>query len=100
VTRCILLARKLTAGNFVTESVVLKQRNDMKRCHPRGIDRTFRAAVDEDIIEKGSNQSTANRAENRRPDPVLAAIIKDCIKGTLETVTERLQVGIAVPFLP
>ena len=99
MTGCILLTRKLTTGNFVTESVVLKQRMDgMKGCHSRGINRTFRAAVDEDIIEKGGNQSTTNRAEKRRPDPILAAKIEDCIKGTLETVTERL--GIAVPFLP
>lgn len=63
LARCILLARKLTAYSFVTGSVVLKPRNgDMKRSHSRGINRAFRAAVDEDIIEKGGNQSTRNRA--------------------------------------
>jgi hypothetical protein len=80
--------------------MVLKPKKyGVKRSHSRGINKTFRAAVDEDIIEKGGNQSATNRAQKRRPDPVLAAIIEDCIKETLlETVTQRL--GLAVPFRP
>ena len=71
----------------------------MKRSHSRGINKTLRTAVDEDIIEKGGSQSATNRAQKRRPDPVLAAIIEDCIKGNLlKTVTQWL--GIAVPFRP
>jgi hypothetical protein len=70
----------------------------MKRDHSRGIDKTVRTAVDEDIIDEGSRKSATNRSQERGPDPVLTTIIEDCIKNRLAAVTERL--GLAIPCRP
>jgi hypothetical protein len=70
----------------------------MKRGHSRGIDKTVRTAVDEDIIDEGGRKSATNGAQKRGPDPVLTTIIEDCTKNALETVTERL--GLAIPCRP
>ncbi len=66
----------------------------MKRGHSRGIDKTTRTAVDQDIIDKGGRKSATNRAQNRGPDPVLTTIIEDCIKNGLGTLTEQLGINL------
>ena len=77
----------MTTESGVTENMVFKSRkHDMKRGHSRGIDKTVRTAVDEDVIDEGSRKSTANRSQNRGPDPVLTAIIEDCTKNGLGTL--------------
>jgi len=53
----------------------------MKHSHSRGIDKTVRTAIDEDIIDEGSRKSSTNRAQKRGPDPVLTTIIEDWIKN-------------------
>jgi hypothetical protein len=70
----------------------------MKRGHSRGIDKTVRTAVDEDIIDEGGRKSATNRAQKGGPDPVLTTIIEDCIKNILVIVTERL--GLVAPCRP
>jgi hypothetical protein len=94
-TICVLL----TTESGVTESMVFKPRKyGMKRGHSRGIDKTVRTAVDEDIIDEGSRKSATNRAQKRGPDPVLTTIIEDCLKNGLVIVTERL--GLVAPCRP
>ena len=79
--------------------MAFKPRKYAIKCgHSRGIDKTVRTAVDEDLIDEGGRKSTTNGAQNRGPDPVLTTIIEDCIKNVLGTLTERL--GLAVPFRP
>lgn len=74
---CVLL----TTESGVTESTVLfkPRKYGMKRGHSRGIDKTVRTAVDEDIVYERSRNSATNRTQKRGPDPVLATIIEDCI---------------------
>jgi hypothetical protein len=94
-TICVLL----TTESGVTESMLLKPgKYGMKRDHSRGIDKTVRTAVDEDIIDEGGRKSATNRAQKRGPDPVLTTIIEDCIKNGLVIVTERL--GLVAPCRP
>jgi hypothetical protein len=73
------------------------KKHGMMRGHSRGIDKTVRTAVDEDIIDEGSRKSTANRSQNRGPDPVLTAIIEDCTKNGLGTLDWTDWVGRTLP---
>jgi hypothetical protein len=70
----------------------------MKRGHSRGIDKTVRTAVDEDIIDECGRKSATNRAQKGGPDPVLTTIIEDCIKnGLVIIVTETAWVSRTLP---
>jgi hypothetical protein len=67
----------------------------------RGVDETFWANVDEDIIEKGCSQTATNRSQDRGPNPVLVTVGEHCEskpKDALETTTKRIKT--AVPLRP
>ena len=50
----------------------------MEHRYSRRVDGALRASVDKDIIEKGGGETTANRAQDRGPEPVAMTIGEHC----------------------
>ena len=46
--------------------------------HSRSVDETFRTTENEEIIEKGCDEATATRTDDRTPDPIVVTKCEHC----------------------
>ena len=49
-----------------------------ERSHLRAVDETFRTTEDEEIVEKGRDEATAARTNDRTPDPIMVTKCEHC----------------------